>query len=83
MTLDIRVVTLFPEALEPFLRASIPGRVAEAGLARYRLVQLRDFTHDRHRTVDDYPFGGGAGMVLKPVPPPARGSPPPRRTGPA
>jgi tRNA (guanine37-N1)-methyltransferase len=37
-------------------------------LARYRLVQLRDFTHDRHRTVDDYPFGGGAGMVLKPDP---------------
>jgi len=68
VTLDIRVVTLFPEALEPFLRASIPGRVAEAGLARYRLVQLRDFTHDRHRTVDDYPFGGGAGMVLKPDP---------------
>jgi tRNA (guanine37-N1)-methyltransferase len=68
VTLDIRVVTLFPEALEPYLRTSIPGRVAEAGRVRYRLVQLRDFTHDRHHTVDDYPYGGGAGMVLKPEP---------------
>jgi tRNA (guanine37-N1)-methyltransferase len=68
VTLDIRVVTLFPEVFEPYLRTSIPGRVAEAGKAAYRLVQLRDFTHDRHRTVDDYPYGGGAGMVLKPEP---------------
>ena len=64
----INVVTLFPEALGPFLGASIPGRAAAAGKADYRLVQLRDFTHDRHRTVDDYPYGGGAGMVLKPEP---------------
>jgi tRNA (guanine37-N1)-methyltransferase len=68
MSLDIAVVTLFPEVLEPFLRTSIPGRAAEAGRVRYRLVQLRDFTHDRHRTVDDTPYGGGAGMVLKPEP---------------
>ncbi len=64
----INVVTLFPEALGPFLGASIPGRAAAAGKVTYRLVQLRDFTHDRHRTVDDYPYGGGAGMVLKPEP---------------
>ncbi len=64
----INVVTLFPEALGPFLGASIPGRAAAAGKAEYRLVQLRDFTHNRHRTVDDYPYGGGAGMVLKPEP---------------
>jgi tRNA (guanine37-N1)-methyltransferase len=64
----INVVTLFPEALGPFLGVSIPGRAAAAGKAEYRLVQLRDFTHDRHRTVDDYPYGGGAGMVLKPEP---------------
>ncbi|MDX2119707.1 MAG: tRNA (guanosine(37)-N1)-methyltransferase TrmD [Gemmatimonadota bacterium] len=64
----INVVTLFPEALGPFLGASIPGRAAAAGKVAYRLVQLRDFTHDRHRTVDDYPYGGGAGMVLKPEP---------------
>lgn len=66
--LAIDIVTLFPEVLAPYLAASIPGRVAEAGKARYRLVPLRDFTHDRHRTVDDYPYGGGAGMVLKPEP---------------
>ena len=64
----INVVTLFPEVLAPYLNASIPGRVAQAGLATYRLVQLRDFTHDRHATVDDYPYGGGAGMVMKPEP---------------
>lgn len=66
--LTINVVTLFPEVIAPFLGESIPGRAAAAGLVRYRLVQLRDFTHDRHRTVDDYPYGGGAGMVLKPEP---------------
>jgi tRNA (guanine37-N1)-methyltransferase len=66
--LTIDVVTLFPEVIAPYLAASIPGRAAEAGLARFRLVQLRDFTHDRHATVDDYGYGGGAGMVLKPEP---------------
>lgn len=66
--LTINVVTLFPDALEPMLRASIMGRARAAGLVEYRLVQLRDFAHDRHKTVDDYAFGGGAGMVLKPEP---------------
>ncbi len=66
--LRINVVTLFPEALAPMLAASIPGRAAAAGRVEYRLVQLRDFTHDRHKTVDDTPYGGGAGMVLKPAP---------------
>jgi tRNA (guanine37-N1)-methyltransferase len=64
----INIVTLFPEALAPYLGASIPGRAAAAGKVEYQLLQLRDFTHDRHRTVDDYPYGGGAGMVLKPEP---------------
>ena len=54
--------------MQPFLGASIPGRAAAAGKVSYRFVQLRDFTHDRHRTVDDTPFGGGAGMVLKAEP---------------
>src|SRR5207245_2041912 len=50
------------------LRVSILGRAAERGLVRYRIVQLREFTHDRHQTVDDSPYGGGAGVVLKPEP---------------
>jgi len=66
--MQINIVTLFPEAIAPYLAASIPGRAATAGKVEYRLLQLRDFTHDRHRTVDDYPYGGGAGMVLKPEP---------------
>src|SRR6058998_292409 len=66
--LTINVVTLFPEVFPAPLAASIVGRAAEQGLVRYRVVQLRDYTHDRHKTVDDYPYGGGAGMVLKPEP---------------
>ncbi len=66
--LRINVVTLFPDVLAAFLGASIPARAAAAGLVEYRLVQLRQFTHDRHQTVDDYAYGGGAGMVLKPEP---------------
>jgi tRNA (guanine37-N1)-methyltransferase len=66
--LTIDVVTLFPEVIAPYLATSIPGRAAAAGLVQFRLVQLRDFTHDRHATVDDYAYGGGAGMVLKPEP---------------
>ncbi|HET7321093.1 MAG TPA: tRNA (guanosine(37)-N1)-methyltransferase TrmD [Longimicrobiaceae bacterium] len=64
----INLVTLFPEFFRAPLALSIPGRAAEAGLVEYRTVDPRDFTADRHRTVDDYPYGGGAGMVLKPGP---------------
>jgi tRNA (guanine37-N1)-methyltransferase len=66
--LTINVVTLFPEWFTGPLGGSILGRAAAAGLVRFRVVQLRDYTHDRHRTVDDAPYGGGAGMVLKPEP---------------
>jgi tRNA (guanine37-N1)-methyltransferase len=66
--LTIDVVTLFPEVIAPFTATSIPGRAVTAGLVKFNLVQLRDFTHDRHNTVDDYAYGGGAGMVLKPEP---------------
>jgi tRNA (guanine37-N1)-methyltransferase len=66
--LTINVVTLFPEVFTTALASSIPGRAAERGLVRYRVVQLRDYTHDRHKSVDDAPYGGGAGMVLKPEP---------------
>jgi len=66
--LRINVVTLFPDWFAAPLASSILGRAAAAGLAQYRVVQLRDYTHDKHHTVDDSPYGGGAGMVLKPEP---------------
>ena len=66
--LTINVVTLFPEVFAAPLAASIPGRAAAAKLVRYQVVPLRDYTHDKHHTVDDTPYGGGAGMVLKPEP---------------
>ncbi|MDB4949006.1 MAG: tRNA ((1)-)-methyltransferase [Gemmatimonadetes bacterium] len=66
--MKIHVVTLFPEFFRGPLSLSIPARAAAAGLVEYDLVQLRDFGEGRHQTVDDYPFGGGAGMVMKPGP---------------
>jgi tRNA (guanine37-N1)-methyltransferase len=66
--LRINIISIFPEFFERPLTLSIPARAAAAGAVQYQLVQLRDFTHDRHRTVDDYAFGGGPGMVMKPEP---------------
>ncbi len=66
--LGITVVTLFPEFFSEPLALSIPGRAAAKGLVEYRVVALRDYTHDRHQTADDEPYGGGAGMVLRPEP---------------
>lgn len=64
----INVVTIFPAFFETPLRTSIPGRAEASGVVCYRVVDLRDYTYDRHRTVDDEPYGGGAGMVMKPEP---------------
>ena len=68
VTLRINVVTIFPEFFAGPLSLSIPSRAAAAGSVSYNIIDLRDFTHDKHRTVDDYPYGGGAGMVMKPGP---------------
>ena len=66
--LTVNVVTIFPDFFTGPLGLSIPARAAAAGAVSYNVVDLRDFTHDRHRTVDDAPYGGGAGMVMKPDP---------------
>ena len=66
--LRIRVLTLFPEMFEAPLNISILARAARDGRVKITCHQLRDFTHDRHRTVDDTPYGGGPGMVMKPEP---------------
>jgi tRNA (guanine37-N1)-methyltransferase len=66
--LDIDVLTLFPAMLQGPLAESIPGRVQERGLARIRIHDLRQWGLGRHKTVDDYTYGGGAGMVLRPEP---------------
>jgi tRNA (guanine37-N1)-methyltransferase len=64
----IEILTLFPEMFPGALSAGVTGRGLASGLVTLRLHNLRDYTHDRHRQVDDVPYGGGAGMVLKPEP---------------
>lgn len=64
----INLVTIFPEYFEVPLETSIPGRAAREGRVEYRVEDLREHTRDRHRSVDDAPYGGGAGMVMKPEP---------------
>ena len=66
--LIINVVTIFPDFFVGPLGLSIPARAKAAGGVEYRLVDLRDFTTDKHKTVDDSPYGGGPGMVMKPAP---------------
>ncbi len=64
----IDILTLFPEMFGEVFAHSIMGRAIERGLVDIRTRNFRDFTHDRHHTVDDYPYGGGPGMLLKPGP---------------
>ncbi len=68
MSLRIDVLTLFPRMLDGFLSESILGRALESGLLEVKVSDLRAWCTDKHRTADDRPFGGGAGMVMKPEP---------------
>ena len=60
------VLTLFPEMIEGVLSHSIIGRAVKDGVINVECVNIRDFSTDKHRHVDDYPYGGGAGMVMQP-----------------
>ncbi len=62
--MKIKVLTIFPEMLEPVLHSSILGRAMEKGLLEVELVNIRDYSKNKHKNTDDYPFGGGAGMVM-------------------
>ena len=66
--MKIKVLTLFPEMFESALHASILGRALKAGHLEIELIDIRDYAENRHRNTDDYPFGGGAGMVMLPQP---------------
>ena len=65
--MKIDAISIFPEFFE-VLEISLLGKAQEAGLISFEAHNLRDFTHDRHKTVDDTPYGGGAGMLMKPEP---------------
>lgn len=66
--ISIDVITIFPGMLKGFLEESMLKRAVQKGAVRFRAIDLRDFTEDTHRTTDDRPYGGGAGMVMKPEP---------------
>src|SRR5262245_53213880 len=66
--LSVDVVTIFPRMVEAPLAEGIVSRAVAAGLVRLAVHDLRDFTEDKHRSVDDAPFGGGPGMVMKAEP---------------
>ena len=66
--LELEVLSIFPELFEPYMSSSIMGRARRAGIFSFKAYNLRDWTHDAHKTVDDTPFGGGPGMLMKPEP---------------
>ncbi|MDP3997014.1 MAG: tRNA (guanosine(37)-N1)-methyltransferase TrmD [bacterium] len=63
--MQFHVLTLFPEVFDAYLSVSLIGKAKESGIINVDLVQIRDFTQDKHKTVDDTPYGGGPGMVMK------------------
>ena len=68
MAIEFDILTLFPDMVEGFLSSSMLGRAQEAGLVSARAHQLRDWATDKHKKTDEIPYGGGAGMVMKPEP---------------
>jgi|UniRef100_A0A7C4EV21 tRNA (guanine37-N1)-methyltransferase len=66
--IDVCVLTIFPGIFDSFMKFGNTARALEKNLLRFRAVDLRDFTDDRRRTTDDYPYGGGRGMIMKPEP---------------
>lgn len=65
MALRFHILTLFPEVFEPFLQSSLIGKAVESGRVSFELIQIRNFATDKHRRVDDSPYGGGEGMLMK------------------
>src|SRR5690242_20937440 len=65
--MQFEVFTLLPDVFPPYLESSILQRARQRGLIDVRIHNIRDYTHDRHHTTDDTPYGGGGGMVMKPV----------------
>ena len=66
--MQVQVLTLFPDMFPGPLQSSIVGRAMANGVLQLGVTDIRDYTHDKHRSVDDYQFGGGTGMVMKPEP---------------
>lgn len=66
--MNFHILTLFPEMVEQGLNTSIIGKAAEKGLLSIDAVNIRDYTKDKHGKVDDYPYGGGAGMLMQAQP---------------
>lgn len=66
--MNFHVLTLFPDMIETGIKTSITGRAIENGLISLNTVNIRDFSEDKHKRVDDYPYGGGAGMVIQAEP---------------
>ncbi len=62
--MNFNIITIFPEVFDPYFKTSILGRAQERGLVNFNVLNLRDFSKDKHKKVDDEPFGGGAGMVM-------------------
>ena len=68
MTFEFRIVTMFPELFDGFLTTSLIGKAIDKGTIDIQLIDLRKFAHDKHHSLDDTPYGGGAGMVMRPGP---------------